>query len=200
MTPGGSAAPETQPHSENRCSKGEALGYQEHRGSCQDPREYRADHEEGGLPSPTPTCSTSSPPPAGQKRPAAAPAAEQAMGAAPASSCQRPARSVWTAAPIPAAPTQSQASGSADGGQGLSPENRLILTQLLKITTKTQVHFKLCLCCPQSDFLEISKAVGMFSCFVTLLGGGRTCPIFMSSFAGSWDARVTVQFVVCWAP
>jgi len=72
------------------------------------------------------------------------------------------------AAHAPAAPAQSQASGHTERA-GLSPENQLVLIELLKITTKTQVHFKLCLRGPQSDFLEISKAVGMFSCFITLL-------------------------------
>lgn len=65
------------------------------------------------------------------------------------------------AAHTPAAPTQSQASGRAEGRQGLSPKNWLVLMQLLKITTITQVHFKLRLPCPQCDFLQISKAMGM---------------------------------------
>lgn len=104
------------------------------------------------------------------------------------------------AAHTPAAPTQSQASGRAEGRQGLSPENWLVLMQLLKITTITQVHFKLCLPCPQCDFLQISKAVGMPARFTTVRGGSRTCPVFISSFAANWDSRVTVQFAVCRAP
>lgn len=152
--------------------RGKHCVIREDRGSCWELKEYRTDHKDGQRPCrgvaarlPTPNCSTSSPRPC-QKQPFGRP------GNGRSSWLVRPKANLLPAdraIHIPAAPTQSQASGHAERGHGLSPENQLVLISLLKITSKTQVHFKLCLRCPQSDFLETSKAVGMFSCFITLL-------------------------------